>query len=154
MSAGIRITRIPYEEPYHLCLVMRASNGPHRAEITFYVNAKDLIEWADHLEVFPRHRTDVFLWEVGSERPEDSFAHYVRLRAFIHDSSGHCAIHLRFNNNQDLPDREIAEFCIRAEASQINHLGRLCRGFAELRHELLDWCVEGGQLYVTPDEVP
>lgn len=154
MSPGIRIKRIPYEEPYHLHLVMRASNGRQRAEITFYVNAKDLTQWADHLEVFPRHGTDVFLWEAGSERPEDSFAHYIRLRAFIHDSSGHCAIHLRFNNNQDLPDREIAEFCIRAEASQINYLGRLCRGFAELKHEVLDWKIEGGQLYETLGAAP
>lgn len=153
MSPGIRIARIPYEEPYHLCLVMRASNGSHRAEITFYVNAKDLIEWADHLEVFPKHGTDVFLWEVGSERPEDRFAHYVRFRAFIHDGSGHCALQLRFNNNQDPPGREVAEFCIRAAASQINHLGRLCRGFAELKHEVLDWWVEDGRLYEKRDEV-
>jgi hypothetical protein len=38
MTPRIRITRIPYEEPYHLRLVMRASNGSQRTEIKFYVN--------------------------------------------------------------------------------------------------------------------
>jgi hypothetical protein len=154
MSPQIRITRIPYEEPYHLRLLMRASNAHQCAEIEFYVNANDLVEWAAHLEVFPRHSTDVFLWEIGSERHEDRYAYYVRFRAFIYDGSGHCALQFRFNNNRELPDREIAEFCIEAEASQINHLGRLCRGFAEMMHEVLDWWVEDGRLYEAREEAP
>src|SRR6185369_15402945 len=106
MSAYIRITRMPYEEPYHTHLVMEASNGRQRWEFEYYASVKSLIEWATRLEVFPRHKTDVYLFELGSERPEDRSAYYFRFRVFTTDSRGHCAIHLRFNNNEDLPRRE------------------------------------------------
>jgi hypothetical protein len=112
-----------------------------------YVIANVLHEWADHLETFPRHNTDVFLYEIGSERPEDRWGYYFRFRAFLTDALGHCAIHLRTNNNEDLPHREIAEFCIQAEPSQINCLGKLFREFAKLKHHTLDWKVTDGELY-------
>jgi hypothetical protein len=154
MTPRIRIARIPYEDQYHLRLVMLAGSARQHAEIEFYVSSKDLLAWAEHLEVFPRHKSDVFLWERGSERSEDGFAYYIRFRVFIFDGSGHCAVQLRFNNNQDLPDREIAEFCITAEPSQINRLGRLCREFAALKHEVLDWWLDDVCLYERRDEVP
>ncbi len=93
------------------------------------------------------HATSVFLWEVGSERPEDKFAHYLRLRLFTTDSLGHCAIQIRLNNNAPLPDREIVEFCICAEPAQINRLGALCRVFSKLKHQVLDWSPSGGELF-------
>ena len=151
MKPRIRITRRPYEEPHHIDLTLEACNGRSFARIEYYMNATSLVEWADHLEVFPRHRSDVFLFQVGSERPEDRWAYYLRLRVFLIDAAGHCAVQVRFNNNSDLPDREIAEFCLFAEASQINRLGRLCRNFAGLNHTVLDWWVEDGTLYETSD---
>ncbi len=143
----IRITRKPYEEPYHLNLVMEASNGKLKWEMEYYVNAESLVKWAEGLEVFPRHKDDVFLWETGSEHPEDRGAYYFQFRVFTTDVAGHCAIQLRFNNNQNLPNREVAEFCIRAEAAQINRLGRLCRRFAELKHVILEWEGSDGRLH-------
>jgi hypothetical protein len=126
---------------------MEASNGRVRGKLAFYVNADALIEWADALERFPQHAQSVFLWEVGSERAEDRFAFYFRLRLFTVDSLGHCVIQLRFNNNAELPDREISEFCIRSEAAQLNRLGRLCREFAKLNDQVLEWSLNEGQLY-------
>lgn len=143
----LRITRIPYEEPYHIQLSIEASNGTQATKFEVYVNAQVLNEWADHLEVFPRHNSDVFLYEVGSERPEDRWAYYFRFRVFLIDLFGHCAIHLRINNNDDLPLRQIAEFCIQTEPSQIKRLGNLFREFAKLKHHVLDWTVEDGELY-------
>ncbi len=147
MNPYIRITRYPYEEPYHLNLMMTASNGHLCGKLEFYLNTAALIEWADAMETFPKHAQSVFLWDVGSERPEDRFAFYFRLRVFTVDPLGHCAIQLRFNNNAELPDREIVEFCIRSEAAQINRFGRLCREFAKLSHQVLDWSLFDGQLY-------
>lgn len=152
MNSWIKIIRYPYEEPYLLNLVMSASNGRQRGEIEFYSNADDLNEIADKLEEFPRHASDVYLYELGSERSEDRWAFYFRFRLCTIDSVGHCAIHLRFNNNRDIPDREITEFCIPAEPSAINRLGKLFREFAQLKHEVLYWNPVEGKLYKTQKE--
>jgi hypothetical protein len=147
MKPFIRIMRMPYEEPYHVHLVLEASNGESWGFLEYYDNATAFKKWADALENFPRHSTDVFLYELGSERPEDRYAHYFRLRAFTTDGLGHCAIQLRMNNNLELPYRNLAEFCIRAEAADINRLGALCRKFAMLQHEVLYWRVTEGEVY-------
>ena len=128
---------------------MAASNGRQRGEIEFYVNADDLVEMANVLEQFPRHATHVYLFEIGSEKAEDRWAFYFRFRLCTTDSVGHCAIHLRFNNNRDIPDREISEFCIPVEAAPLNHLGKLLRNFAQLRHEVLYWDTNEAKLYET-----
>lgn len=147
MKPFIRITRHPYEEPYHINLIIEASNGKQRGQLEFYESTESLRTVAENLEVFPRHKDDVFLWELGSEYPEDRCAYYFRFRIFVTDAAGHCAIQIRFNNNQELLEREVVEFCIRAEAGQINRLGQLCRQFSELKHELLVWEGDQGQLY-------
>jgi len=152
MKSWIKITRHPYEEPYHLHLVMAASNGQQRGELEYYCNADDLKKIADVLEVFPLHATSVYLYELGSERPEDRFAFYFRFRLCTTDSKGHCAIHLRFNNNRNIPDREIAEFCIRVEPASLNRLGRLFQEFALLKHEVLYWDLSSGELYETKED--
>jgi hypothetical protein len=149
MKPFIRITRIPYEEPYHVHLILEASNGEFRGVLEFYDNASAFKEWADALENFPSHSRAVFLHELGSERPEDRSAHYFRLRVFTTDGLGHCAIQLRMNNNSELPYRNLSEFCIRAEAADINRLGALCRKFAVLKHEVLHWRLTEGELYET-----
>ncbi len=146
MSAYIKIKRIPYEEPYHLQLQLEASNGRQTARFEFYASPEIFLEFADALEVFPRHATDVYLYELGSERPEDRWAYYFRFRAFTTDTRGHCAIQLRFNNCRDLPHREIAEFCIEAEVAQINRLGALFRSYAKLQEQVLFWSLREGHL--------
>jgi len=130
-------------------LILEASNGESRGVLEYYDNANAFKEWADALESFPRHSRAVFLHELGSERPEDRNAHYFRFRAFTTDGLGHCAIQIRMNNNAELPDRSISEFCIRAEAADINRLGALCRKFSILEHEVLHWGLKEGELYAT-----
>jgi len=153
MKTSIKITRYLYEEPYHLNLAMEVSNGHLKGQLEFYINADDLIEIADVLEEFPRHASAVHLWEIGSEKPEDRFAFYYKFRVFTIDSVGHCAIQIRFNNNQNLPDREISEFCIYPlEPSSLNNLGKLFRDFGKLKHEVLYWEPNDGELYKTKKE--
>ena len=147
MNKYIRITRHPYEEPYHLNLVIEASNGSQVGTMEYYDNAETLIEFAENLEVFPRHNTDVFLHELGSERPEDRFAFYFRFRAFTTNAIGGCAIHLRFSNNEKIPDLAISEFCIEAEAAGINRLGKLFREFSKLKATVLEWDGTDGRVY-------
>lgn len=153
MNPGITIFRYPYEEPYHLQLTMVVSNGHQVSRMDFYIDTDSLIELADTLEKFPDHIGHDFLWEVGSEVPEDRWAYYLRIRAFTLDSSGHCAVQFRWNNNQALPERVISDFCIEAESGQINRLGELLRKFAKLNHRVLEWCVSEGRLVENIDEM-
>lgn len=152
MNPSIRITRLPYEEPYHVNLVLDVSNGQRSWELEIYDNAESLVSLAENLKVFPRHRDDVFLWELGSEYPEDRWAYYFRFRVFVIDGAGHSAIQIRFNNNKNLPEREVVEFCIKAEPAQINRLGQLCEEFAKLKHELLVWEGNDGSLFHSKHE--
>src|SRR5690349_2999981 len=103
MAPHLKFIRRPYEEPYHLHLFLTATNGRQTGKIDFYVGKNTLTDWANGLEVFPQHLNHVFLWEYGSETPEDKWAYYLRFRAFVVDAAGHCALHLRFNNNAPLP---------------------------------------------------
>ena len=144
--ASIRITRTPYEEPHHVNLLFEASNDGQSTKFEYYCNATDLSDIADRLEVFPRHNQDVFLYEFGSERLENRHSYYFRLRVFLTNGVGGCAIQIRTNNNQELPDREISEFCIIAESSQINRLGKLFRSYSKLHHAVLYWQVESGEV--------
>lgn len=142
----IRIDRFPYEEPHHINLVLEASNDSCCTKFEYYCNSSDLSDIAENLESFPRHESDVYLYEFGSERKEDRWSYYFRFRVFQIDGKGHCAIQIRTNNNQELPNLEISEFCILAEASQINRLGKLFRKFSKLNHEAFVWNVVDGEL--------
>ena len=139
MSSYLRIERIPYEEPYHIQLVWSVSNGNTSSCFEYYDNADSLNEMAESLEAFPRHSSDEFLYEIGSEKPEDRFAYYFRFRVFTTNSRGSSAIQIRFCNNLDLPNREIVEFCIQTEPAAINRLGKLFHEFAKLKQQYMAW---------------
>ncbi|MCP3128360.1 hypothetical protein [Shewanella sp. KJ2020] len=139
MSNYLKIERIPCEEPYHVQLAWSVSNGNLYSTFEYYDNAESLKVIGSRLEDFPRHVGDDFLYEIGSERPEDRFAYYFRLRAFTTNSRGGSAIQIRFCNNRELPYREISEFCIQAEPASINRLGRLFLEFSKLEKEYMEW---------------
>jgi hypothetical protein len=151
MTQYIRLVRYPYEEPHHLHLSMTVSNGRSRGQLDFYASTQQLVSWADGMETFPLHARSVLLWEFGSERPEDRWAYYFRLRVFTVDAQGHSAIQFRFNNNAELPDREMVELCIRADPAAINGLGKLCRSFANMQHEVLEWSPGSERLFESID---
>lgn len=149
MKTFIKVSRFPYEEPHLLNLVIEASNGRSMGQIEIYANTADLIDIASRLEVFPRHPSDVFLYEIGSERLEDRFAYYFRFRVFNDHHSGRFAVHFRFNNNRNFPDLEISEFCFPIEVSDLNKLGRLFRSFSKLEQEILFWEPNSGRLFMS-----
>jgi hypothetical protein len=146
MSYFVKITRTPYEEPFHLQLLLEVSNGKQAASLEIYLNTDSLREMADGLEKFPRHATDNYLFELGSERQEDRWAYYLRLRAFVTDGLGHSALLFRMNNNRDLPHRQLAEFCIEAEPANINRLGTYLHAFSKLEHRCLYWAIDESTL--------
>ena len=136
----LRITRTPYEEPYHVNLEIEASNTRQKGYLEYYSNASDLIEIGIALKDFPFLGADEYLYELGSEDPDDNFAHYLRLRFFKVLSSGASAIELRFSNNKrKAPHREITEFSIPCEVAGLNRLGKLFIKFGQLEHKVLEW---------------
>lgn len=149
MAPFLQIDRYPYEEPYNLRMRFRLSNGSQLGDAEIYVGAQSVEEWGCALSSFPKHRGEVYLWEAGSERAEDRWAYYMRLRCFLTDSIGHCALHIRFNNNQPLPDTVMFEFCIPVEPAALNRLGTALSAFARLEHEALLWTSEGATLFRT-----
>ncbi len=146
MRPGIRIERVPYEEPYHVELHYQVSNGRQSWSFFYYDNARVLNTFAEKLIGFPHHPGEVFSYEVGSECPEDRFAYYFGFRAFELDSTGHCALQFRFNNGERPPENEVFEFCLRAIPVQLDTLGLLYREFAKLNHRVLDWSLDEGFL--------
>ena len=146
MKPFIRIVRKPYEEPYHLHLVVMASNGRQRGELDIYTNVWDLELTAGRLRELPIPGESAVLWELGSERPEDRFAFYFRVCLLRLSPTGQCAIELRFNNNRVPPDREVTEFSVHALPADLDRLAGLLEQFGRLEHRVLEWNVEEGEL--------
>jgi hypothetical protein len=146
VDSFIRITRQPYEEPYHVNLLVAACNGRMRGALEIYANASDLCTVADELAGFPRRRDHEFVWELGSERPGDEFAFYFRFGVALISATGSCAVQVRLNNNRPSAEREIAEVSIPAEPADIDRLASLFRRFGDLEHTVLEWRVHDGEL--------
>jgi hypothetical protein len=139
MDYFFRLVRIPYEEPHHLNLLLEVSNGRQTGALEFYIATDALREAGKALELFPRHASDVYLFELGSERPEDRFGFYLHIRAALTNGRGDSAFQFRMNNNEAFPCQEISEFCIASEIQHINRLGSLIRAFSKLEHKSLYW---------------
>lgn len=146
-SPFIIIRRHPYEEPYHLRLVITASNGVFAGTLEYYCKADDLAEIGRNLTVFPRTIEDTYSYELGSPRP-DKFAFHFVLRADTLDSAGHCALHISMKNNREQPNDCSCSFSIRTEPGAINLLGRLLTTFGELKHRTLRWSETSGDLLI------
>jgi len=152
-TSGIRITRHPYEEPYRLNLHIEASNGRINGTLEYYCNADDLKTLGKQLVDFTGSRSHEIVYELGSEKPSDRFAFFLSLRVKPLDSSGHCAVLIRLNNNEEPPSRQISEFSIKADVADLNRLGNLLVEFGRLQHCLLDWQVQDGRLIETNEKV-
>lgn len=146
MKPFIRITRHPYEEPHHVNLVVAASNGRQRGELEIYANAADLAVVAGGLRGFPKRKDDTVLWELGSERPENRFAFYYRLRVFQVAPNGQCAVEFRFNNNQAPPDKEVVEFSLSVLPADLDRLAGLFERFSKQELKVLEWNANDGEL--------
>ena len=75
----ISIRRQPYEEPYHLNLVISASNGVLIGSLEYYCSAGDLEKVGSKLAAFPERVGDSYFYKLGSPRPEDRFAFHLVL---------------------------------------------------------------------------
>ena len=83
MKTLLKLTRFPYEEPYHIELHVEASNGRQHAAIEFYTNANDLDELGDALMHFPDSETKEHIYEIGTADPAAEFAYHLLFRFFL-----------------------------------------------------------------------
>ena len=144
-STYLKITRIPYEEPSHVKLIVSASNGEQSGSLEIYDGAASLLDTATALTDFPFNQQS-YTWELGSEDPKVRFGFYFLFEVKLIDPQGHAFIHFRMNNNEDLPDKAMAEFSIRTEIAGINRLGNLFQAFARLDSEQLTWDGSNGEI--------
>jgi hypothetical protein len=152
-TPGIRITRYPYEEPYHLNLQIEASNGRLHSELEYYCNADDLKKFGEQLAKFSGRRNEEVIYELGSENSKNRFAFFLSIRAKPIDSCGHCALRIRLNNNEEEPNKEVSEFFVKANVADLNRFGKLLVGFGRLQHHVLEWQVQDGRLIEEDEEV-
>ena len=146
-APGIRITRFPYEEPYHLNLLIEASNGKVAGNLEYYCSANDLNELGGRLLGYLGNREGAILYELGSEKPEDRFAFFFSLKVSPLDLLGHGIVGLRMNNNEPLPETQVCEFYISVDVADVNRLGSLLVAFGKLEHRVLEWSVKDGWLF-------
>jgi len=146
-TTRIKITRFPYEEPYHLNLLIEASNGRMNGRLGYYCNANDLNELGNKLLGYLGSKEQPIVYELGSEKPEDRFAFFFSLQVISLNLAGHSAIRIHMNNNQPPPATEVCEFCIPADVADVNRFGSLLVAFGKLEHRVLDWSVKDGNLF-------
>ena len=139
MAKSIKITRNPYEEPYHINLIFKASNGEISGQLEIYDKADILKKMADILEDFPFNNITTFMWELGSEKPKDNFAFYFKCEFSLIKHTSECVIGIRLNNNNDRIEKSISEFHIKCYPAELNKLGQLFREFSKLEKETLIW---------------
>jgi hypothetical protein len=153
-QTGIRITRHPYEEPYHLNLEIEASNGRVSGFLEYYCNADDLKVLGKQLLDFIGIYGQEVHYILGSEKPRGPLWLFLSIRVMPLDSTGHRAVvHVRLNNNEEPPDREVTEFSIAAHVADLNRLGGLLLDFGKLQHYAMEWHLQDGRLIATDGEV-
>lgn len=146
METFIKITRISGSGADPMKFELEFSNGKQSAGAEIYIGHDFFENSSKALKEFPRHSSDKFRWEQGSERLEDRTGDYFRFNVFTTNPLGQSAIQICYNNKKPLPERRVSEFCILAEPLQINHLGHLLGQFAEMNHKTLTWMVSDGEL--------
>jgi len=150
MNSFIQITRHLYEEPYQLNFVILASNGLATGGMEFYSNTESIYGIGESFLNFPRHDRSNYLFERGSERPEDNFGWYFRLRVYANNSMENCSIQLRMNNNAPpnvlrprdgiyYVNSQLTDFIIDIDSENLKNLGGLLVTFSELKHQRLFW---------------
>jgi hypothetical protein len=117
----IEFTKWPYEpEMWHVELA--ASDGDFSVRQEFYANVADIVAFGTALQAFPRGVDDEAILEAGRKDP--AWAHWVALRAYLYDRTGHAGVTVDVGNNAKEPYRREARFTIRCEVASLNRLGQ------------------------------
>jgi hypothetical protein len=136
----IKVRRYPYEEPYHTHIFIWVSNGLFMGGTDFYCHVDDLQTIGEALQVFPRSVPDEYNYEYGGKRREGSgYFRYFLLRASTINRSGHCAIQVIIDLNEETPTGGNCEFSFHIEPLLLNRLGHLFSKLHRLEHGEFHW---------------
>ena len=139
MTQIIEIERVPYEEPYHLNLIFKVTDNKVFDNFEIYCKSEHIVNCAESLMEFPVNSSCGFNWELGSENPKDRFGFYFSFKVFLTDSDSKPHIKIRFNNNEDFPDKKVLEFQLTSKLENIKELGRLFKEFSKLESKKIVW---------------
>ncbi len=139
MQQHLLIRRLPYEEPHHTQLEFTVSNGVLAAKIDIYCGVQEIAELGRALTNFPKLIGDEYVYEYGSEKPEEKFYRHFKLKAYTVGNVGNCAIQFTVNLNQPEPEEGICKFSLTVLPAEINRLGELLLVFSKLEHLELQW---------------
>jgi hypothetical protein len=92
----------------------------------FYAYESDIRQLGAKLAVFPTGSLDDAVFEIGNEHDE-KWAHFIRIRFFVKDLSGHAALAIKFVRNGDVMAKAISEFCLPLDVASVNRLGSSIR---------------------------
>lgn len=144
--AEIEVWRIPYEEPHHAHVNVRASNGAFGGAMDFYCSVDTLLDIGARLAEFPARVPDEYIFEHGSaDRGARSTRHFV-MRAFTVDRGGQCALHFAMDLNEEPPEEGRAAFSIRMSPQQIARVGSLIRWLHGHPSGWFRWTPDGEQV--------
>ncbi len=131
MSAPhIGIKRVPYEEPYHLNLLISVSDGASEGSLEYYCNTSDLLDIGNALEAISEGGRNEYVYEVGSTQPKNRWAYHFYLRALA-STPEKCELQIAFTDHSAEPIHSY-KFSITSNfdsvsllGTQFLHLGRL-----------------------------
>ena len=115
----MRITITRHVDDDHFDIL--AESGTHKATAEIYCETARLADFGRQLMEFPRDLRHEVVFQSGSESP--SYVFLVRLRAFVHDSSGHVALEVFMRSRFDPPNGADSHFFIHSDAAALNRLG-------------------------------
>lgn len=98
-----------------------ASNDSQVAKQDFYIYPKDIIEFSEKLQKFPKDRNDEVKIEYGVD---PKFYCYFMLKAVVLDDVGHSALEIKYESRSTPPSRAEGHFFMVSEVATINDLGK------------------------------
>jgi hypothetical protein len=137
----IQIERYRYEDDLGHFQVT-ASDGLRVAAQEFYGDIEDLRTFGKRLAAFPTAPSVEVAFEAGRKDP--GWAHWLLVRAYLHDRAGRAALLIEASTNGVDPWASASRFTIRCEVASLNRLGTTITAWngqeeTSLREELSPW---------------
>ncbi len=114
----LKIDSYGYDPPHTEFFI---SNNQFSATADEYIDESFWLDFGKALQSFPKNLEDeVVFHKIGVPETYNP----IRLRAFVYDGSGHCALEVKIIKQSSAPYSAFAHFFILCEAATLNRLGR------------------------------
>jgi hypothetical protein len=134
---GIRITRVPYEEPYTINLIFATSNGFFSGAVEIYCETSELRLLGQRLAELTGEVDQKLEWSYGGLADVSVLHSYLSISVKPQDSTGHYCLEITMSAGGTEGGR--CSLKLHSDTSSINELGNLLVEFSELSHQLFEW---------------